>query len=73
MNRSELLGPYKEFFGSPAGLYFLEQADDMIQSFHRDSEDHPDNARDNAQKAKGMRELLNHIDSVVVDRKGDKA
>lgn len=53
---------YKDFFeGSEAGVYFVKALNEMIITIHENSEKHPESARDNAQRAAGVREVLNHI------------
>lgn len=70
MSPKELRVKYKDFFeGSEAGTYFVAAIKAMLQAEHEKSEKHPESARDNAQRAAGMREVLNHISSFSVEIK----
>lgn len=61
---------YKDFFqGSEAGLYFVTALDEMITALHEKSEKAPESARDNAQRAAGVREVINHIRTFSADIK----
>jgi hypothetical protein len=62
---SQYQGEYETFFKSPAGLQCLTTISALIDSNHQQAENQPDNARDFMQRAKGNREVLNHINSVL--------
>lgn len=61
---SQYTAAYKQFFESPAGEQCLTTVADMIDSNHQKAERTPDLARDYMQRAKGNREVLDHINSV---------
>lgn len=61
---------YSAFFQkSEAGKYFIDNLIDLIAGFHTKAEDNPEKSRDYVQRAKGAREVLDHIKSVSVERK----
>lgn len=65
MNKKDLENAYAQFFDkSQAGQYFVKELHRMIQSAHEDSENYPELSRDHAQRAKGMRMIVDHITSV---------
>jgi hypothetical protein len=66
---SQYQGEYETFFKSPAGLQCLTTIKALIDSNHQAAEDKPENARDYIQRAKGNREVLNHINTVMNDTK----
>jgi len=61
---------YTNFFKqSDAGAYFIDALKQMIADSHEKSEKNPESARDNAQRAAGIREVLNHISSYSAEIK----
>lgn len=61
---------YHDFFkDSPEGKYFMQHLEAKIAEIHRDSEANPDSARDNAQKACGIREVVLMINVMSTDSK----
>lgn len=71
MNVPDDLGKaYQSFFlKHEAGKYFVSILTELIESQHTKAEDNPVLSRDYTQRAKGIREIINHIDSVSVERK----
>ena len=58
---------YKNFFvKSEDGKELIEWINNQIQRYHNASEDNPSIARDNSQRAKGMRDILDHIEGVII-------
>lgn len=70
----EMRQEYIDFFNSKeAGLYFLKEAERLLAENHRQAEDNPELSRDYMQRAKGNREVLDHIRSVLTEiKKGKK-
>lgn len=66
---SKLSAEYIVFFASPAGLQLLTTITGMIDSNHEKAENVPEHARDHVQRAKGNREVLNLIKSLMIERK----
>jgi hypothetical protein len=62
---SQYQGEYETFFKSPAGQQCLTTITALIDSNHQQAENVPENARDYMQRAKGNREVLDHINSVM--------
>lgn len=61
---------YRNFFkDSPAGQHFMEQLDRLIESSHQKAEDEPESARDHMQRAKGKREVVGLINSLMTEAK----
>lgn len=56
---------YETFFKSPAGQQCLTTIEALIDSNHQQAENVPEMSRDFMQRAKGNREVLNHINSVL--------
>lgn len=70
MNHDELTKAYHAFFEkSEAGKYYVSQLNQLIRSAHENAENTPENARDYTQRAKGVREALDHITSVGAEIK----
>lgn len=70
MKHDQLTKQYKAFFeDSEAGKYFVAELNRLISDAHRDAENVPENSRDHAQRAKGVRVVLDHIKSVGVEVK----
>jgi len=66
MNIDEQRRGYQGFFlSSDAGKHFTGKILEMIETNHAKAESEPEMARDYAQRAKGMREVLSHIKSTL--------
>jgi hypothetical protein len=67
---SNLRVPYQNFFlKSEEGKACLDEIRRMITANHEQAEKKPELSRDHSQRAKGNREVLDHILSVVTDIK----
>lgn len=67
---SKFTKQYQEFFmQSDAGSDFTETISNMILSKHEMAENTPENARDFAQQAKGIREVEKLIQSITANKK----
>jgi hypothetical protein len=65
MNQKELSNAYAGFFHKhDAGKYFVAQMQGLLEDNHRQAEDRPESARDLVNQAKGVRLILEHIESV---------
>lgn len=62
---------YNAFFRAKGGEYLIKLITDIIASNHLAAEEHPELARDYVQRAKGAREIIDHIQSVL-SSKGSK-
>lgn len=70
MNHEHLAKAYQQFFDkSEAGKHFMSVLEGMIADAHREAEDKPDYSRDHVQRAKGARQIFDHIVSVGVEIK----
>lgn len=66
----KLKSAYRNFFiKSEEGKEFMESLKKLIESEHEKAEKNPELARDHAQRAKGIREVLDHITIVCTERK----
>lgn len=65
---SQYAKEYRTFFESLAGQQFLTTVRGILDSNHGKAEDTPESARDYMQRAKGNREVLDHINSVTAER-----
>lgn len=66
MTITEKRNAYKQFFQvNEAGKAFMEQLQFLIDAEHTKAEDKPDLARDHVQRAKGIREVVSHINSLT--------
>jgi hypothetical protein len=64
MKPNEIRTTYTTFFKeSDAGEHFTNFINDSIERNHIKAEEDPDNARDYMQRAKGLREVLSHINT----------
>lgn len=71
---SKFAKQYQEFFIlSDAGVDFTETVSSMILSKHEAAEENPENARDYAQQAKGIREVEKLIQSITAKKKKGNA
>jgi len=66
MKLEQLKSGYGQFFlKSEEGKYFMAKLTELIDSAHEGAEKDPTFARDLTQKARGVREVQNHIKSVI--------
>jgi hypothetical protein len=65
VDQKELQEAYKGFFDTDKGKMFLTQLETMINLNHKSAEDDPEFARDHVQRAKGNRQVLDHIKIVL--------
>lgn len=73
MNPKTQADAYREFFfKSEAGKEFIKEVNRLITDSHEDAEKNPELARDYVQRAKGNRQLLEHITSVTTEIKKGK-
>lgn len=64
---------YQSFFlKSEEGIAFVAEVKRLIESNHEKSESNPELSRDHAQRAKGNREVLDHILSITTESKKGK-
>lgn len=69
MTTIELRRAYQSFFlKNEAGKQFMTSIEKMIESQHAQAENTPELARDYAQRAKGVREVMSHIKSLTAER-----
>lgn len=65
--------PYQNFFlKTEEGKAFLSELDRLITSLHAKAENTADEARDFTQQAKGVRQVIEHIQSVTAELKKGK-
>ncbi len=70
MKTADLRRAYQTFFlKSEAGAEFMKWLDSEITARHESAETTPENARDAAQQARGIRSVKLHIDSLVAERR----
>lgn len=70
INLPELRQAFKAFFQeSPAGQMYVQQINRLIQNNYALAEQHPENARDLVQRARGNREALMYIQGIVTEPK----
>jgi len=73
MNPELLRSAYQNFFvKSDTGKYFIAELERQISAAHEDAERLPEFARDYSQRAKGTRNVLDHIQSVSTEVKKGK-
>jgi hypothetical protein len=73
LKTDDLNNPYNAFFeNNVAGKYFVDFVREIIVNNHIEAERNPEQARDLTQRAKGAREVLEHITSVLTAKKGGK-
>ena len=74
MSLEEKRRAYQSFFlTNDAGKQFMITLSDLINAQHSKAEDTPELSRDYAQRAKGVREVMSHINSLTADRSKPKA
>lgn len=70
MKHEELAKAYEHFFvKSEAGNHFMAEINRLLDDNHKEAENKPELARDCMQRAKGIRDLANHIQSVMTEVK----
>lgn len=70
MNHEQLAKAYEQFFvKSEAGGHFMAELNRLLDSNHTDAENTPELSRDFVQRAKGVREIVQHIESVMTEVK----
>ena len=61
---------YQNFFiKTEAGEYFMNELTRLLGADHIEAEEKPELARDYVQRAKGVRQVIDHINSVCVERR----
>lgn len=67
---TELKSAYEAFFiKHEAGQHFMDSVLEIVASNHTKAEDDPELARDYVQRAKGVKEVIAHINSVMAGGK----
>lgn len=61
----EIKKAYNTFFRSKGGEHLISIITEIVSSNHLKAEQSPELARDYVQRAKGAREVLDHIQSVL--------
>jgi hypothetical protein len=61
----EIKKAYNTFFRSKGGEHLIKIITEIVSSNHLKAEQSPEHARDFVQRAKGAREVLDHIQSVL--------
>lgn len=70
MNADHLAKAYEQFFvKTEAGGHFTAFVNDLLDHNHAEAEKQPELARDYVQRAKGVREVVDHIQSVMTEVK----
>jgi len=70
MTPQEIQNEYTKFFKKSAvGKQFVATLESFIAEHHSRGENAPETARDHAQRAAGIREIVAHINSVSTPRK----
>lgn len=70
LSHNQLNSSYKEWFKkNAAGEYFCNELNKLRDRLLTDAEDTPENARDYANQAKGVRLVLDHMESVMTTSK----
>ena len=65
--------PYQNFFlKTDEGKAFLAELDRLIDSSHEKAENNAEAARDYTQQAKGVRQVIEHIQAVTTELKKGK-
>lgn len=66
MNSQQLADAYEQFFAkSEAGRHFMGIVQEFIENGHRNAESKPELSRDYVQRVKGVRDIADHIQSVL--------
>ena len=73
MSLDEKRRAYTAFFMSnEAGKEFMQTLSTIIDTNHTAAENAPELSRDHVQRAKGVREVIAHIQSITADRSKPK-
>lgn len=73
MTYQEKSEAYRNFFiESAVGREFMNELERLVTNNHEQAEDDPELSRDYMQRAKGNREVLQHIQSVTTELKKGK-
>ena len=74
MNADDLRNAYQAFFiKSEAGKEFMKTLLGVINTAHISAENNPEFSRDFSQRAKGARQILDHIASATTEVKKGRA
>lgn len=66
MKQEDRAKAYEQFFvNSEAGGYFMAEINRLLDTNHEAAEGNPELARDYVQRAKGVREVSEHIQNVM--------
>jgi len=68
MDYKYLRESYKNFKESVSGIHYFAKINDMIESHHKLAEENPESAAYEMKQAAGLREALNYIRSMSVDK-----
>lgn len=68
---SVLKKAYNHFFRNEGGEHLMNVITEIITANHLKAEKEPEMARDYVQRAKGAREVLDHIQSVLATKEKD--
>lgn len=70
MSIEQLRKAYRTFFReSEEGMHFVETLEALINQQHTKAENAPESARDATQVAKGVRQVLEHINITLTEAK----
>lgn len=70
MTSEEQRRAYQSFFiKAEAGQQFMKHLSELITTQHEKAENEPELSRDYVQRAKGVREVIQHIQSMSAERK----
>ncbi len=73
MSLDEKRRAYQAFFlTNEYGKEFMIELDNIISRQHTAAEDKPEQSRDFVQRAKGVRDVLSHINAMTADRNKPK-
>lgn len=65
MDSKHLRQSYREFKQGMVGIHYTQAVYAMIESHHQEAEKNPDKAVFETQRALGLREALNYIDTMA--------
>lgn len=66
MNAEQLAKAYEQFFvKTEAGGHFMAELKRLLEDNHFRAEKEPELARDHVQRAKGVRDVVDHIQTVM--------
>lgn len=70
MTSDQLAKAYEQFFvKSEAGGHFMAEVNRLLNNNHTEAENKPELSRDFVQRAKGVRDVTNHISDVMTPMK----